>query len=63
MMANQTRFQRAVMLRDAALALPSKKGKPSQTRDSLVFEQHTARATTPRLSLHLSKHPRDGVPC
>jgi hypothetical protein len=54
------RLDTAIQLRDAALALLSKKGKPGEARDSIVFEQHTTQAQTPLLSLCLSKHPRDG---
>jgi hypothetical protein len=55
------RFGAAIGLRDAALALLQKNGRPSQAHGgSIVFELHSPDNPTPRLSLVMLKHPLDG---
>jgi hypothetical protein len=50
------RMSAAIDLRDAALELLKREGKPRQTIEGdVVFEPHTAENPTPRLSLLLSK--------
>jgi hypothetical protein len=51
------RYDQAVELRDAAIAVLHKNG--TQAGDSVVFEQHKQNGFQPGLSLRLSKHPFD----
>jgi hypothetical protein len=53
----------AIILRDAALALLEKRGKPTEgSEDSIWFEQPTPENPEPYLSVNLSRHPLDGHP-
>jgi len=55
------RIAAALIVRDAALALLEKAGKPSgDERGRIWFQQHTLENPTPHLSLSLSRHPLDG---
>ena len=54
------RITAAIILRDAALALLEKAGKPSEDERGICFQPHTPKNPNPHLSLLLSRHPHDG---
>ena len=59
-MRGEERIIAAIVLRDAALALLEKAGKPSEDERRVWFQQHTLESATPHLSLCLSRHPHNG---
>jgi hypothetical protein len=58
--SNGRRLADAIKLRNAAVALLEKQGKPEGSRGDLWFQRHTPKNPEPRLAVCLSKHPLHG---